>query len=180
MRTLLLVMLAGLLLLPASFVFGDWDVGMPAKWIQYPDLDMTGIDINASPLAMGDYILADDFQCTERGVLTEIHIFGSWLDDALPMGDAGQVMFTLSIHADIPEDQSPTGFSMPGEVLWLWDIQAGDFMVRPYAEGIMEGWMDPPEMYLPPPADTICWQYNFHIPEDVAFIQHGSTDEPIV
>jgi len=179
MRKWLICLTAGLLLLPAFSVLGDWDPGMPAKWIQMPDLDFTGIDINASPFP-DDYILADDFECTESGALTEIHIFGSWLNDQLPMGDPNQVMFTLSIHADIPEDQSPTGFSMPGEVLWLWDIQAGDFMVRPYAEGIMEGWMDPPEMYMPPPADTVCWQYNFHIPEDVAFIQHGSTDEPIV
>ena len=178
MRKMLLCLIAGMLLLPVSSVLGDWDPGMPAKWIQLPDLDITGIDINASPFP-DDYILADDFQCNERGVLTEIHLFGSWLDDSTPMGDPGQVMFTLSIHTDIPAEQSPTGFSMPGEVLWMMEFQAHDFMVRPYMEMLMEGWMNPPADYIFP-GDFTCWQYNFHIPEDMAFIQEGTPEEPVI
>ncbi|MEN8006566.1 MAG: GEVED domain-containing protein [Candidatus Krumholzibacteriota bacterium] len=178
MRKRLLWLMAGMLLLPVSSVLGDWDPGMPAKWIQLPDLDITGIDINASPWP-DEFILADDFECTEQGYLTEIHLFGSWLDDSTPAGDPGQVMFTLSIHADIPADQSPTGFSMPGEVLWIRDFQAHDFMVRPYMEHIEEGWMNPPDEYTFP-ADFTCWQYNFHIPEEEAFLQEGAPGAPIV
>ncbi len=178
MRKMSLLLMAGMLLLPVSLVLGDWDPGMPAKWIQLPDLDITGIDINASPFS-DEYILADDFECTERGALTEIHLFGSWLDDSYPMGDPGQVMFTLSIHADIPADQSGTGFSMPGEVLWIREFQAHDFMVRPFMEMLMEGWMNPPDDYFFP-GDFTCWQYNFLIPENEAFIQEGTAAEPVV
>ena len=53
-------LMAGLLLLPAFSALGDWDPGMPAKWVQLPDLDVTGVQINASPFPE-DYILADDF-----------------------------------------------------------------------------------------------------------------------
>ena len=181
MRKLLICLMAGMLLLPVSSVLGDWNPDDPAKWVQLPDLDIMGIDINASPtnpdLPDEGYILADDFQCTETGLLTEIHLFGSWLDDSLPFGDPEQVMFTLSIHADIPATAGE--FSRPGEVLWLWEFQAGDFIVRPYMEMIMEGWMNPPSDYSFP-ADFTCWQYNFYIPEDEAFIQEGTVDEPMV
>ncbi|MBU8869629.1 MAG: hypothetical protein KOO60_02025 [Gemmatimonadales bacterium] len=179
MRSLLILTLAVLLMLPASSSLADWDPEMPSKWVQYPDLDLTGIDINASSVP-GDYILADDFLCTEKGYITGIHIWGSWLHDFLPLGDPGNIMFTLSIHADIPASQNPEGYSMPGELLWLMEFDLGQFIVRPYAENIAEGWMDPPEGYMPPPADTICWQYNFHIDEQQAFFQEGTPDNPIV
>ena len=38
----------GLFLLAAVPSFGDWDPGMPAKWVQMPDLEPTGVDVNAS------------------------------------------------------------------------------------------------------------------------------------
>ena len=46
MRKLLLLAVGGLLLLAAPPSYADWDPGMPAKWVQLPDLDPTGIDIN--------------------------------------------------------------------------------------------------------------------------------------
>ena len=75
-----------LVLMLAVPTLADWDSSIPAKWVQEPDLTTSGIDINCSP-NVGDYILADDFECTETGLITGIHIWGSWFQDQLPNGD---------------------------------------------------------------------------------------------
>jgi hypothetical protein len=154
----------------------DWEPGDPAKWVQFPDLDPTGIDVNATE----PYILADDFLCTETGPITDIHIWGSWLDDHFPFYEWPEgVTFILSIHADVPDSLSPTGFSMPGEPLWWRIFPPGDFTAREYAIDIDEGWLDPPQDYWFP-ADHVCWQYNFHIDDAEAFWQEGTPQNPVV
>ncbi|MBM3308588.1 MAG: hypothetical protein FJY74_09710, partial [Candidatus Eisenbacteria bacterium] len=109
MRAALLVSLA--LMLLAAPALAHWDPGQPQKWVQYPDLTPMGADVNASM----PYLLADDFPCIETGPITDIHIWGSWYHDLPPFEDPERVIFTLSIHKDIPAWQSPTGYSMPGE-----------------------------------------------------------------
>jgi len=71
------VMFLGILTLTA---LADWDPGGPFKWVQYPDLSDMGMDVKAT----GPYVLADDFECTQTGPLTQIHIWGSWYHDFLP------------------------------------------------------------------------------------------------
>ncbi len=161
----------------ATPAWADWDPDQASKWVQFPDLSVMGIDVNASM----PYILADDFECTTPGPITDIHIWGSWLDDALPDGNPHNVSFTLSIHKDIPDPDpgNPDTYSMPGEVLWVWIFQPGDFVARIWQDQIEEGWMDPPESYSFP-ADWTCWQYNFFINEADAFYQEGTPDEPMV
>ncbi len=126
---------------------------------------------------MMGYVLADDFLCEASGPLTEIHVWGSWLEDYLPMGgDPMMVEFTLSIHSDIPA--GPQGWSVPGPLLWMRTFVPGEFTVDVDTPGIMEGWMDPPDMYFFP-ADTICWEYTFYLdPSD--FTQQGTAQDPIV
>jgi len=144
--------------------------------VQFPDLQSeTGMDVNASL----PYFLADDFLCTETSPITDIHVWGSWHNDMLPFGDPDLVIFTVVIHADIPADESPTGYSMPGEALAGWTFNPGDFIAQPWQEGTPEGWFDPPD-YWEPVGDFTCWQYNFSINPVVAFIQQGTPDEPIV
>lgn len=152
----------------------DYEVQIGYKWVQWPDLEPTGIDVNATE----PYILADDFLCTATGPITDIRIWGSWLHDVLPEQGPHNVIFRLSIHKDIPASQSPTGYSMPGEVLWHREFLPGQFGLHPYAEQIMEGWMDPPERYEFP-GDHVCWQYDFHVEEGM-FIQQGSPERPVV
>ncbi len=176
MKRLLWLLGLVLPLLLAQPLFADWDPGMPAKWIQLPDLEPTGIDVNCSPFQR-DYVLADDFKCIQEGPITEIHIWGSWLHDLLPQQDPNAVDFHLAIFSDIPADQNPDGFSTPGEILWDMFIPSGTFESRRYHIGD-EGWLDPPDEYMPPPADTMCWQYNFFIEEAEAFIQVGSPNQP--
>jgi hypothetical protein len=173
MRTLLIAVFIAALVVPAS---ADWDPSQPAKWVQMPDLSETGIDVNASD----GFILADDFLCMEQGFITDIHIWGSWLNDLLPYGDdPTAVRFTLSIHEDIPDSVSPTGYSMPGEVLWVEMFEPGTFQVQLWQDGLMEGWLDPPDMFIYP-GDSVCWQYNFLIDEEFAFFQEGTEQNPKV
>jgi len=148
------------------------------KWLQRPDLDTTGIDVHA----VTPFILADDWLCTEPGRVDEIHIWGSWLGDYLPFGIDGDplaVEFTLSIHKDIPAEESETGYSMPGDVLWIHQFPGGQFDAQIEAWGIEEGWLEPPELYQFP-ADWTCWHYTFTLAQDEAFHQTGTPDEPIV
>jgi len=171
-----LVLIAGLALLMVALpAHADWFPDDPYKWLQRPDLSMTGIDVNASE----PFILADDFECVETGLITDIHIWGSWKYDEFPLGDPGNVTFILSIHEDIPDSVSSTGYSMPGEVLWHRTFPPGSFQYRWEAVDIVEGWMDPPESYIFP-GDTECWQYNFFIPDTAAFEQMGQPEFPKV
>ncbi len=146
------------------------------KWIQLPDLDITGMDVNASEPT----ILADDFLCTQPGLITEIWIWGSWLNDWLPFNAAPEaVTFTLSIHKDIPDSLSPTGYSIPADPEWLHIFNPPEFEVEIWQTGILEGWMDLPDFYTFP-ADTTCWLYKFTIDPAEALYQLGTEDDPVV
>src|SRR5712691_13462523 len=78
----------------------DWNPGDPAKWVQLPDLISTGMDDNATWSGQFPFtkILADDWKCTSQDPVTDIHIWGSWLNDRLPPGGACSVRIKLSIH----------------------------------------------------------------------------------
>ncbi|MBN2175865.1 MAG: S8 family serine peptidase [Bacteroidales bacterium] len=159
------------------------EIGKPEKWIQLPDLSFEGMDVDATLNLGSPYppmILADDFECTVTGPLTRIEIWGSWFNDYKPFsGDPGAVIFTLSIHEDIPADQSPTGYSMPGEVLWFRNYNQMEFMFEPYAIGLIEGWYNPAIGLYVLPGDTECWKYIFFLQEG-EFVQEGTMDEPVV
>ena len=172
----LLLLVAVVVIAFAAPANADWDPAQPYKWVQFPDLSDAGMDVNASEPY---YLLADDFPCTTAGPITDIHIWGSWYQDVLPEGDPNSVVFTLSIHADIPESVSQTGYSMPGELLWIRTFQPGSFTVQMWEDNLMEGWFEPPDIYEPF-GDTICWQYNFFIDEADAFYQQGTPDTPVV
>lgn len=181
-RALLAAVLATVLM--ASWAAGDWNSGDPYKWLQDPDLTTMGMDVNATAGETGDplyrYIVADDFLCTVTGPITDIHVWGSWKHDHYPFWtDPGAATFMISIHADIPASESPTGYSMPGQVLWTRTFGPGDFITRQWASNLQEWWfggMEPPEF----PGDTCCWQYNFFIPPAEAFYQQGTTTGPVV
>jgi len=161
-------------------LFADWDPSHPAKWVQMPDLKETGIDvITTSPL-----VLADDFKCISTGPITDIHIWGSWLNDYLPadatgLPDASQVTFRLSLHSDILSGPNQN-YSMPGQLLWEKYFKPGEFATRLYASNLIEGFYDPIQGYYQMPGDSQVWQYNFLIDPADAFIQQGTTAKPMI
>ncbi|MCX6344459.1 MAG: GEVED domain-containing protein, partial [Armatimonadetes bacterium] len=156
----------------------DYRIKICPKWTQMPDLTPLGIDVNAT----SPYILADDFQCKATGPITGIHLWGSWLADILPEDAAGNqradlVKFTLSIHEDVPAGLN-IPYSHPGELLWMQEFYPGQFEAIPYAMNIVEGWMYPPNEYMPI-GDHACWKYEFPI-DSGQFIQTGTPQLPKV
>jgi len=89
------------------------------------------------------------------------------------------VDFILSIHADIPADEIAGTPSRPGEVLWMHPFPTGMFSYGIWRSQILEGWMDPPNLYAFP-ADFTCWIYAFVIPPVEAFHQVGMPDSNVV
>jgi hypothetical protein len=120
--------------------------------MHFPQLpDEIGWDVNATfPKS-----LADDWQCSETGPVTDIHFWGSWKDlDGNPNTDdfyTPNPHFWLSIYSNIPADPD-TPWSRPGELLWLWN---GEIQGTPIDPPTLEGWIDP---------NTGEVLYNDHVP----------------
>jgi PEP-CTERM motif len=156
----------------ASPVLGDWNEGDPHKMHdpQLPDVSLTGIDVDNSILT-----LADDFLCTESGPITDVHLWGSFADDILPVNGVDWLSLHLEIWSDVPAQQSPTDYSTPGAPLWSHDICGpmggpnDGFTVRLYADNVDEFFWDPATGAVT--NDHQCYQYNIYINEDVAFVQ---------
>lgn len=153
----------------SGLVRADWDVGDPFKMHapQLPDLQQ-GVDVLASyPYTdpntgnvFGKWV-ADDWQCTESGPVTDIHIWGSWLDDLQDQ----YTTFSLAILAD---DRTNPDFSKPGAVLWNAAFLPGSYTYRLYATA-NEYFFDP-NIGDVIGSDTQAWQYNFYI-SDSPFVQ---------
>ena len=116
---------------------------------QLPDLE--GWDV----FALDPKTLADDWQCSETGWVTDIHFWGSWKDlDSDPYTDdyyTPMPWFRLSIHRNIPAS-ADTPWSRPGEQIWSWE---GEIPGTPFEPPAMEHWFNP---------NTNEVLYNDHVP----------------
>jgi len=150
----------------------DWNEGDEHKmhWPQLPDLEPTGVDVD-----MFWVPLADDFKCTEDGKITDIHFWGSFADDCLPVGGPGSLTFRITLYSDIPAADSSTGYSMPGEPLRNWTFGPCDYVVRQVADDRIEDWYDPATEQYFPANHQKAFQYNICINEDEAFEQKAGT-----
>jgi hypothetical protein len=125
------------------------------KWLQIPDTSTNGLDVRATKFK----ILADDFLCTNTGPITQIKVWGSWLDDKVPPA----ACFCLGIWDDVPA--SPTNlFSHPGEQRCSYCFNPGQYVFSFYTNA-NERFFDP---NIPGPAgligsDTIIWEYDFFL-----------------
>jgi hypothetical protein len=143
------------------------------KWLQWPDLEPTGVDV----FAMDYVVLADDYECTETGPLTKIEIWGSWLNDVLPEGGPGMVDFVISLHEDIPAGLEPP-WSQPGEPVCLYNFAAMDFDVAEIViPDLVEGFWNPAENIYEFPGDHRCFKYTFILPDRECF-QRGTDEAP--
>lgn len=133
-----------------------------AKWIQLPDEGddpSEGIAVISSmvvdgPLPIG-VVLADDFQCTETGPITDICVWGSWMDDVV-YEDA---VFQVFIWSGIPFMSDP----------WVDFFEPGDYTVVPWNLNYDGYFYDPCWGY--DEDASIMYQYHFHITEEDAFEQ---------
>jgi hypothetical protein len=171
---LTMIAVLGVSMFLAKAAQADWNPTDPAKYVQLPDLStslpgaLTGMDVNATwqvsstvipPIPQLPYVkvLADDFPCTVTGPITDIHIWGSWLNDK----PNPNTTFHLSIHADVPANTATGMYSYPGAVLWQQDFTPGNYQARIYPYPSL------PELFYDPNQnaiigqDTQVWQYNF-------------------
>ncbi len=161
-NTLTIVMIVGTLLLLAAPAMADWNPGDGHKmhWPQLPDPNGWNVWFE-SPSA-----LADDWECTQSGDVSDIHFWMSSREDISPetgyqsgfdtLGKIAKIHVT--IHADVPV--GPNGFSIPGDELWHRDFVLGEFSVREYGADSPQGWLDP---YNPPAEQNDhfkTWQVN--------------------
>jgi len=161
-----------------AFELYSADTTVGSKWEQLPDLSTNGVDVRATfdpqhpTPPPPPFLLADDFNCTQPGFITNIVIWGSWLRDRLPLNDLGFpdpsfVEFTLSIHTDDPDSDGPTGpdYSRPSNTVWMAVFPPGTFLTSLHAGNIREGFFTPPTNYVSPsvPGDTNCYKYEFPI-----------------
>ncbi|MHC4528547.1 MAG: DUF7901 domain-containing protein, partial [Planctomycetota bacterium] len=103
----------------SAAVLGDWDQGDGHK-MHYPQLPKQG----GFDVAFNQGRLADDWECSETGPVTDIHFWVSWYrDDLLPIDG-----FSVRIWSDNP--MGINGWSEPNELLWERDFYAGEFTVR--------------------------------------------------
>jgi hypothetical protein len=151
------------------------------KWIQRPDVTPLGIDIRVDGSDGVPRVLADDFECTDFGRITDVHLWGSWKDDV--KGEITSIH--LSIHSDDPVGAGGTepanNYSKPDKLLWERDLGPELFVEKPYAtmeEG--EWWWDPYSGVVIMPGDHRIWQVDIRVPKDGAFLQEGSPDKPVV
>ncbi len=102
------------------------------KFFQPPNVDL-GPDVKDS---RQNIVLADDFRCTSTGPITDIHLWGSWLNDA-----KGVVTnFWIGIYNDVP---AVTNFasgiitpSHPGSnLLWHQSFRFGAICREPICPG---------------------------------------------
>lgn len=129
----------------------DWDPGDGHK-MHYPQLPayLINPDLNAMDVSFEFGRLADDWQCTREGPVTDIHFWVSWQGDLVVPVDG----FTVTIWSDNPV--GPNGYSIPGERLWERDFGPGDFVVRDLPDHIQD-WFNPwTGEFLP--VDHMRWQ----------------------
>jgi hypothetical protein len=150
----------------AQAALADWNLGDPFK-MHKPQLpDLNGLDVNF----MFPKVLADDWQCTETGKVSDVHFwFSSRQDQPFILQNVH-----LSIHKDIPAAENPLGYSMPAQpALWERDIPGPEVLVRLWGEGL-QGWFDPNTQELIPQDHHNVWQANIvRIPDP--FIQERGT-----
>lgn len=135
LRTMTLCALVGLFFAAAPAA-ADWYTGDGHK-MHFPQLpDPFGWDVNGVTPMM----LADDWQCSETGPVTDIHVWGSWHQD-IP-GVITEVR--VGIYDNIPEDPTnPDSYSQPGALLWAQSFGTSQLaIIDPYGSGD-QGWYDP-------------------------------------
>lgn len=159
-----IIRIVGALTLLTVAAQADWNPGDPYK-MHYPQMpDPDGWDVKVD----GPNVVADDFKCTEDGLITEVHFWGSWIDDIVGNID----LVHLSIHTD-----DRTGeYSKPGLLLWDINLDNSNFTLRewgPYDPDRRQGFYDPwpTDPLIAPQNHGQTWQVNLKIPESIAFEQ---------
>jgi len=91
----------------------DWMPSDPYK-MHFPQLpDPCGWDVAFDSMTL-QRPLADDWQCTKTGPVSDIHLWLSWVGDKISQITALHV----AIYSDKPYDEYTNPFSTPDTILW--------------------------------------------------------------
>ena len=130
-RKIIGILVCMLLIGTTGLAVADWDPGDGYK-MHFPQMpDPVGWDVN-----FHDWFLADDWQCSETGPVTDIHFWISWRHDEyvdLPY-------IKIDIFSNNP--QGPGGWSQPLEPLWTRTFDIDEFIMRGPFNGD-QGWLEP-------------------------------------
>ncbi len=142
MRTAKTIMVFVVVAIAAGPAVADWNDTQPHK-MHFPQLpDPFGWDVNATY----PKVLADDWECSQSGPVTDVHFWGSWEYGQEPGIDPSQWFANIhvSIHKNVPVDPNiPESFSHPLDPpVKTWDFAPGEYTVLPGGTGI-QGWYDP-------------------------------------
>ena len=144
------------------------------KYVQWPN--PFGYDVwNSTPfppgVTDGPWVLADDFICTNTGPITDIHLWGSWLNNQVL---TNTVTFWIAMFADVPANPPNVPFSHPGGLIWEQCFAPGQYSESLYGTG-QEYFLDPGPPQIVG-SDSQIWYYCFY-PTNPP-IQQGSTSNP--
>lgn len=148
---------------------------------QLPDETEDGIDIRVDSSDGVVRTVADDFECTSCGLLTDVTLWGSW-----KLNNKGKITkIHLSIHSDDPVGAGGADrtneYSNPDRLLWEKDFLVGQFKERVHARVEPgEYWWDPVEGELMRGSYSEIQRIDIKIDPAEAFRQKGSREKPIV
>ena len=134
----------------ASPVLAKWSVNDPYKMHFPQPPDPNGWDVAFPPLVptVLQGTLGDDWQCTETGPVSDIHLWVSFRGDRTPLTPPplGRVAGTVQIWSNVPAIPNGDGsFSHPGDPLWTMFFDTNMPNVRMDRDGTGEqGWLEPP------------------------------------
>ncbi|UCF77844.1 MAG: hypothetical protein JSW03_06945 [Candidatus Eiseniibacteriota bacterium] len=144
-----------------------WDTSMPHKmhFPQLPDVTTAGWDVNAS--FSYEFCctvkVADDWVCSETGLVQDIHWWGSWMDDVT----ASISFFRLEVYTNDPGPPSK-----PDRLIWSYDAFYTELHVEQLQTATpIEGWLCPCCGAAIKPDHMMYYQYNLNLPEAVWFEQ---------
>jgi hypothetical protein len=122
------------------------------KYVQWPNL-FGGFDVWNTP-----YLLADDFICTNTGPVSDIHLWGSWLND---QAQTNSIVFWLGIYDDVPTN-AINQYSHPGtNLLWQQWFNPGQYAEMIWTNNAQEQFLDPGTSNTLG-GDSVVWYYCFY------------------
>lgn len=122
--------------------------------MHYPQLPEAenGFSVLATLNAAAPYYVADDWQCSESGLVTDIHFWGHW--------DGLSTITNFEIAIAEKTDECDVG-----EILWQQDFPISEVSVSDYIPATPQGWYNPPADYNGNVGEGY-WQYNIENIED--------------
>ena len=116
--------------------------GNGVKYDQEPNLS-GGYDIwNSFPIPTqatdGPWVVADDFVCNQSGQITDLHLWGSWLNNQVL---TNKITFTLGLYDNVATNAN-NPYSHPGNLLWSQTFVPGRYGETFYGTGT-ETFIDP-------------------------------------